>query len=571
MSAAVGESDASRRSARSSMNTELFGVFGDREEFERHRDPTAFDVVLETPGATVGVRARDLDVDRRTDTYSTDAGGCALFGEVVEPQGQDGPARAVYERADRDVDAALDALNGSYLAFVDVDDDPFVATDPLRSWECFYADVDGTRVFGTDVAALERLVDDRTPDETAVLELLHLGTVLGERTLFADVARVPPDATLTPTGTADLSRFVYEPSEFDHVGELTRRLEAAIERRSHYPGSKGVLLSGGHDSRLLLSQIDDVAASYTVGSEDSREVRVAKKLASQYDAPHTTLEPGARYLYPSDDKLLYAQGVKEALHIHHAGYEDAFDVDVMYHGLLFDTILKGYFLEWDDTTALGATVPSNSLVDDPSPVDCLLDTLGFEPDASARLGTAAGDLLANLDVDVDLHVDSSWEFLADRFREELDACRERADSLHNATDLLVLRNQPVMPFRVHLADNYLEPFVAMDADLLDWHLRTPPGKRNGDTCRRALERVDEDIFEHAAPSKPHSSPYLNVAEELVRRVTPFVEEFERAWPNRGEVYDENDLAERLFPDHPAVRDLPERQQLRVNGVRWWLG
>ena len=331
-----------------------------------------------------------------------------------------------------------------------------------------------------------------------------------------------------------------------------------------------MLLSGGRDSRVFLSELPSVDETYTIGDADSREVRVARRVATQYGVGHTALEPGAEYLYPSDEKLRYSQGIKEALHIHHAGYDDRFDVDAMYHGLLFDTLFKGYFLDWDGVKVFGTKLPSNTLVSDPEPVESLLDTLGFLPEGSRRVPGAVDGLLSDMGVDVDLDVGSPRAFLRERLEAEFEKCRGLSDSPHNALDLVMVRNQPAMPFRTHLADNYLEAFVSMDVELLDWHLRTPPEHRNGETFRRALNRIDDEILRHRPPSRPYASDYLNQAERFLRRKLPLVERFEPAWPDRQEMYDAHGLDEALFPEHRAVHDLPARQQLRVNDLRWWL-
>ena len=596
------------------MNKEVFGVFGNRDDFDGVRDPDAFDAVVEGRGLTVGVRSPGLAVPGRAETHEAEDGICVLFGEVVPggsagggspvagsetadpalkrdgggvvrtrpaapgpaaapgPEGSPGDrtdvgvAARLLDRYARDGRAAFSHLNGSYLAAVEHRGEPVVTTDPLRSWECYYADVDGLRVFGSDVAALQALLADPGVDRPAVLEMLHLGTVLGDRTLFDAVSRVPFDGYLTPTTAGELDRFVYDPREFDHVAELAARLERAIDRRAHYPGTEGLLLSAGKDSRLFLSRLPGIEHTYTVGRRDSREVRVARAIARQYDATHRAFEPGDAYLYPSPEKVLYSGAVKETLHIHHGGFDDRFEADVMYHGLLFDTLFKGYFLEWDGLSLLGRKLESDRLVGDPDPVDSLLDTLGFLPTASRRLQDRLGDLVDGLDLDVG----APRVFLEDRFRAELQRCWERADSVHNAMDLLVIRNQPVMPFHTHLADNFREAFVAMDPELRAWHRHAPPGKRNGETFRRAIERIDDDILRHRPPNQPHASRYLNQVERLVRRLVPGLEAFEPAWPDRREVYDEQDLDERLFPGSPAVHDLPARQKLRLNDVRWWL-
>ncbi|MFB6121608.1 MAG: asparagine synthase-related protein [Halobacteriaceae archaeon] len=567
---ATSDADVRNEYGRTSMNKELFGVFGPADAFDRVRDRGEFDAVVEGPAVTVGLRAPGLDVPGRSSVWADPGRACVLFGEAVRPSGPGAPARQVLDRyGEVGVDAFAE-LNGSYLAVVDVDGAARVVTDPIRSWECYYADVDGVRVFGTDVSAVRGLLENPTVDRMAVLEMLHLGTVLGEATLFEEVRRVPFDGTLTASGVDSLSRFVYDPREFDHEGQLAERLSRAIRRRDHYPGRHGLLLSGGQDSRVFLSTLPGVETTYTIGRPDSREVRVARRVAAQYGAAHRALEPGSRYLYPSDEKVLYGQGVKEALHIHHAGYDDELDADVMYHGLLFDTLFKGYFLERDGLSVFGSQLPSDSLASDPDPVPSLLDTLGFLPDGSRRLADAVTPLFEDAGVDVDLTLPAPRAFLRERMEAELETCWERADSAHNATDLLVIKNQPVLPFRTHLADNYFEAFVAADADLLAWHLATPPAERNGTTFRRALTRLDDDILRYRPPSQPHASTRLNQLERFVRRKVPFVERFEPAWPDRQDLYEETRLAERLFPEHGAVHELPARQQLRVNDVRWWL-
>lgn len=552
------------------MNKELFGVFGGRDDFRQFGDPASFDAVVEGTAVTVGLRNPDREVSGRSSTYTCDRGACVLFGEVVAPAGVENTAQWLFERYDAVGLKALTALNGSYLAVLDVEGRAAVVTDPIRTWECYYVDAAGVRAFGTDISRFSRLLEAPQVDRKAVLEMLHLGTVLGERTMFEAIRRVRHDSYLTPAGVESLERFVYDPTEFDYVTELADRLRRAIRRRSQYPGRAGVLLSGGKDSRVFLSQLSDVTEAYTVGNPDSREVRVARRVANQYGANHTALVPDEAYLWPADEKLLYAQGIKEALHIHHAGYAEDFDVDVMYHGLLFDTLFKGYFLEWDGITVFGSKLPSNTPVSDPDLVGSLLDTLGFFPEGSRRIPEAVDGLFGDIDLDVDLDVGSPREFLRRRLESELENCWERTDSPHNAMDLLVIQNQPVLPFRTHLVDNYLESFVAVDWELLEWHLRTPPRHRNGDTFRRALNRIDDQILRHRPPSKPHNSAHLNQVERFIRRKLPLVEQFEPAWPNRQQIYEDNRLADELFPDHREVHELPARQQLRVNDLRWWL-
>lgn len=552
-------------SERGLMNKELFGVFGDADAFRNHRSESEFHSIVSGARVTVGVRDPALGTADRTNVAETEDGLCVIWGEAYTPDDVDDDSATWlldrYAAAGRD---AFAELNGSYIAVVDYDGDVIVATDPIRSWECFYTDRLGSRAFGTDGTALKRLLPEVDHRRRSILEFLHLGTVLGNRTLFEEIDRVPFDGYLTPTDVGEFDRFVYEPQEADHATELADRLRRAIDRRSGYPGRKGLLLSAGQDSRTILAGQPDISRCYTVGTVDSQEVEIARRLAQQYGASHTALEAGVRYLRADEQKIKYTQGIRESLHIHHAGYDDQLDVDTIYHGLLYDTLFKGYFLERDSHEVFSVEIPSKRLVDDPDPVASLLDTLGFMPEGSRRLGDCVGDLFDGVDVD------DPKTFVRESLTEEIAACRRRADSVHNLMDLLVLRNQPVMHFRTHLADNYLESFVAADRELLEWHLRTPPQHRNYETVKVALDRLDNGLLRHRPPNRPHDHELLNHVERFARRKLPLLEPFQPAWPDRRELYERHHLDDHFFPSNSDVRELPVRQKLRVNDLRWWL-
>ncbi|WP_330630916.1 asparagine synthase-related protein [Halocatena halophila] len=556
------------------MNKELFGCFGDRSLFDRHRNADTFDTICSTSTMTVGIRDPGLAVDGRSSVYDDGDGFCCLWGEVYpreryaddELKAAESLAEWLFGRFDREGIDAVHALNGSFLAVFATDEQATVVTDPVRSWECFYTDIDGDRLFSTDLAVLTQRRSSLSYRRDSLLEYIHLGTVLGERTLLQSIDRVPFDGYLNADHVGELDRFVYEPTSFDYARELSERLVRAVDRRATSPDPAGLLLSGGHDSRIFLTEMPSIAESYTIGNPNSREVTVAQNLAGQYDVSHTVLQPDERYLLPTDEKSRYTQGIKEALHIHHAGFNDTFEMESVYHGTLFDTLFKGYFLERDGLELFGMKLPSKGLAPDPDPIDSLLNTLGFFPAESERVAEAAKALF---DVDLTLE-ESPTAFLRSQLEAELETCWERTESVHNAMDLLVIKNQPVMPMHVHLADNYYEGFVAIDSELLDWHLKTPPEYRRYDTFRKAVGAIDDDILKHRPQSQPLGSVRLNQIQRFLRRKVPLLEAFEPAWPPRDELYDRYRLDESLFPDDHAVRGLPARLKLRIHDARWWM-
>ncbi|MDQ2051488.1 hypothetical protein RBH26_13470 [Natronolimnohabitans sp. A-GB9] len=542
------------------MNRELFGVFDDRETFERFRTNDEFDQVLAAPSVTVGIRDPDLGTPGWTSSYTDANGQCVVWGEAHAPDDDSSVARWLLERY-RDVGRdALQSLNGSYLAVLDAgtDDDSFVATDPIRSRECFYTDESDSRVFGTDAGEVGRTIPEPTIDRDGVLEFLHLGVALGEKTAVSELNRLPVDSVLTVDSVDPLERFVYRPETFDYTAELADRLERAFQRRSVLPDASGVLLSAGFDSRIILSQHSSLDRGYTVGEPDAQEVRVADRLADQYGVSHTAFPPDERYLLPDESKVRYSQGIKESLHIHHAGYTDEIDVDTMFHGLLCDTFFRGHFTAETTVDVLDKRIPTGTLDPDPDPVGELLETFGYSPEASRELAART-----SFDVDPETFVETAIE-------DELDARASRAESVQNTINCVGIANQPSLPFHTQLSDQFVTAFLATDRELIDWHLRTPPEHRTTETFLEACKRLDDDILRHRPPDRPHDATLLNEIERFVRRKTPFLKSFQPPWPDRERLFERYDFDQRFLADLEHVHELPVRHKLRLVDLRGWL-
>lgn len=542
------------------MNRELFGVFGSIETFDRFRSRDEFDEILTGSTITVGIRDSDLGTHGWSAQYADDTGCCIIWGEVYVPGDESNAARWLLEQYESHGTDALSGLNGSYLAVLDSEtsDEAFVATDPVRSRECFYTDDPGVRVFGTDSATVGRTVVEPTIDRNGVLEFLHLGVALGEKTAVTELDRLPIDSRLTPTSLESLDRFVYQPQSFDYVDELATRLKRAFRRREALPGRKGVLLSAGYDSRIILSQIGDIEHCYTVGAPDAQEVQGAKRLADQYDASHTAFPPDERYLRPDESKIQYSHGIKESLHIHHAGYTDAIDVDTMYHGLLSDTFFRGHFTAERTVDVLDKRIPTGRLDHDPNPVEVLLEKFGYSREASL-------DLAERTSFGVDPET-----FVREALADEVDSKGSHAGTIQNTISCVGIANQPSIPFHNHLSDHFVTSFLATDRELIDWHLRTPPAHRTTETFLQACEQLDGDILRHRPPDRPYDSTLLNEIEGFVRRKTPFLPSFQPPWPDRETLFDRHEFDQRLLSDVTHVHQLPARHKLRLTDLRGWL-
>lgn len=540
------------------MNKELFGVFGDRRDFERLRSPTAFDRVVDGPSLTVGVRDDGLDVPGRTRVETRDDACCVVWGEVHLPVSESDPASWLLDQYPNLGLKAFSALNGSFVAVVDDGHRPVVVTDPLRTRECFYTDATGRRAFGTDPSALANLLDDPSACRQSILEFVHMGVVLGDRTLFEELSRVPFDGYMEADETGDLARFVYDAQQFNYAESLAHRLRRAIARRSDQPGRTGVLLSAGYDSRLFLSELDGLDRCYTVGHPDSDEVAVSRELARQYGVDHRVLDPSHGYLNTDAETVQYGQSVKESLQVHHAIDGESIELDSLHHGLLFDTLLAGHFRPRRTLDVAGQTLPLRGLDPDPDVAETLLfDNFGFW-----RVSDLPG-------FDAGAVPEDSVAFCRDAIEAQRDRLSERFDSTYDAISAVGIQNQPTLPFHAHLADNFFATFVAADTELVEWHLHTPPEHRNERTYRRALEKLDSSLLSPRPHDRPHASYTLNQVEKFLRRTLPGVDPFETPWPDLQAHYDRTDLDERTFGADSDLGDLPPRLKLRLHDAACW--
>lgn len=543
-----------------SMHKGLFGSFGDRSSLAQVRHPDTLDHVVSGPTLTVGVADPWLEVPGRSFVCETDDGCCALWGEAYLPlAGRTEPGRWLLSAyAENGVDA-LDQLNGSYVVALDHESrGPIVASDIVRSRECYYADVCGERVFGTDPAAVSRLLPDPEVQIEPLAEFLQFGIVLDDRTVFDGLQRLPLDSYLNATGTADLDRFVYRPQSFDYVSELAERLQRALARRGALPGRKGALLSGGYDSRMIVAGIPDIEMAYSVGFSDSSEVQVAGDVARQYGADHRALEPDETYLNTDWEEVQYGHGIMESLHVHHSAYTDRMDVDTIYHGALGDTILRGYFLPLDGIELFDHTCPPYSLDPNPDVAEHFADKFGYHHDCDRFL------------MDSELPETDGVAFLRRRANEILERWDDRFDSDYDGMALFGVQNQPTRSFRYHLIDHFAESCVAVDRELVEWHLTTPPEHRNTETFLRAIKRLDTDILRHRPPDRPFNSFALNQVRNFLRRKLPLVAAYEGPWPDREHLYAQTDLDRTAFGDAPDVRRLPWRLKLRINDLTTWV-
>jgi asparagine synthase (glutamine-hydrolysing) len=149
----------------------------------------------------------------------------------------------------------------------------------------------------------------RGMNHAALEDFLALGYVPDPHSMHIGIQRLPPaHALLLQRGRAEpaaLYRYWQPPTRAaaapaDAVGEMTRRLDAAVRARLMADVPLGSFLSGGLDSgavTALAAQAHKGIASFTIGFEGAEdESAIAAMVAERYGTEHRTQSATADYL-----------------------------------------------------------------------------------------------------------------------------------------------------------------------------------------------------------------------------------------------------------------------------------
>lgn len=187
----------------------------------------------------------------------------------------------------------------------------WLATDAVGTHPLYWHQSSKGFCFSSDLSALLRaLPSPRRLDIQAVADYITLGSLLGERTLAKDVHLLAPGTTLE----FDAKRQHVRVSEYLDLAEffggkchdkalylerVDQAFEQAVGRATDSPGSLGLALSGGLDSRAILSASGAQASTidtYTLGIEGCADQVIAERLAKIAGTRHEFFRLDERYL-----------------------------------------------------------------------------------------------------------------------------------------------------------------------------------------------------------------------------------------------------------------------------------
>ena len=199
----------------------------------------------------------------------------------------------------------LEKLNG-FFAFAIHDertDELVLARDRMGIKPLYYAEVDGSLRFASELRALLELGIERVIDHVSVRYYMMLNYIPEPWTIFEDVYKLPPGHILTrkASGDIEIDRFytiprpdAYDLTDYDDAKtRLAETLDDSVRQRLVSDVPLGAFLSGGIDSSItagLAARHTDHLHTFSIGFADAPyfdETDFARIAAKRFGTEHT--------------------------------------------------------------------------------------------------------------------------------------------------------------------------------------------------------------------------------------------------------------------------------------------
>lgn len=253
---------------------------------------------------------------------------------------------------------AFEKLNGSFLIAIynHRTKELILVNDRFSSCPIFYYSSNKSLIFGAQLkAVLQSNQVKRNLDFLTIMEFLSFQKVFGNKTYYRDIKVLSPASILKFKQGKIIFKKYWEVSykesknnsEEYYIEALTDAIKKAVKKRTSDNHRYGILLSGGLDSRAILAASDCKMTAFTLADFENREVKIAKKIAESKGCKHIFLLREPDY-YPDIVEIAVelGDGMWSFQHAHFTGFIDKIQMesDILFYGLYFDTLFKGWFL-----------------------------------------------------------------------------------------------------------------------------------------------------------------------------------------------------------------------------------
>ena len=268
------------------------------------------------------------------------------------------------------------SLDGEFFILSESSDQLTLISDRFASRPLFYAVVHNQFVYSFSYSELwNRLKVEGAliPDRYAVFEFLKFQRLFGEKTLDQTSKMIPTATVMTvDRQTLEIAKQKFWQPDFsksaDSLQVIASKLGDAIctsiNTRTEGVEKVGLLLSGGMDSRVVLGGFDTESPpqTFTVGSYENNEVRVARELAAKSGAMHHFVQRESNHYADILSAAAFQGGSMYSYqHGHFFNLTLPTPVDLLLHGHGFDYMFQGMYLPASRRSFLGKPTRSYKL------------------------------------------------------------------------------------------------------------------------------------------------------------------------------------------------------------------
>lgn len=231
----------------------------------------------------------------------------------------------------------------------------YLYTDRLGSRPVYYYSEENKLIFSTNIVDLYNCTAvDCSYSLTGLYQYLLYERCVGIETPIDEINMIPPGSILKfdlqdrTTQVETYWRPEYDPDNRSYdkfVKELTQIYYNVVEERTNDHLSKGLLLSGGSDSRLITSYFDGFSKAYHMNESKNDEYQIARKVANTVDIDFVFLQRDAEYygrVLQNYGHLINFSGWFDQAHV--TGFKSILqnEIDVIFSGQYSDTIFGHY-------------------------------------------------------------------------------------------------------------------------------------------------------------------------------------------------------------------------------------
>lgn len=267
-----------------------------------------------------------------------------------------------YEEYKSNFDEKVKDLNGIFLfAIYDCNSHELIICNDRYGFKPLYlCEKDNYLLFSSEIKAIlqDRSIIRKINLE-AMAEFFSFGYVLGDNTLMEGIKLLPPASIFTYSNAKSEIKQYWSWNEIKKidiineekiVDELGRLWLQAVERRMQGNGKIGAFLSGGLDSRAIVSAIDSKhfpIYALTFGKKDCDDYKIAKRVSDTLKIKHCFVEISAERWFSGIEKTVWiTEGFLNVIHQHSWDAVDNMKehADINLSGFAGDLVIGGSYL-----------------------------------------------------------------------------------------------------------------------------------------------------------------------------------------------------------------------------------